>query len=66
LFRKCCVRDYPNGCDSLADAYLNGWGVIRDPAKASQYYQQACDWGQQRSCGKVDSGNSEAPSVQPK
>lgn len=49
-FDRGCDGAYAAACDALADVYLGGFGVARDPAKAKAYWQRACKFGDQHAC----------------
>ena len=42
LFEPACKARKAWGCMGMADAYANGWGVTRDPARAGEYQRTGC------------------------
>src|SRR5262245_42897397 len=48
--RRACERGDARGCLSLAELYLCGTGVERDPAEADRLLQRACEGGRASAC----------------
>jgi CHAT domain-containing protein/TPR repeat protein len=53
LYERAADAGYPWGLERLADAYRNGWGVARDPAKALEIDRQAVAAGAVRSMENI-------------
>jgi TPR repeat protein len=45
MFDKACVAKRAWGCEGLATAYREGWGVAKDLTKASEYTRVGCTQG---------------------
>ncbi|MFO0606405.1 MAG: SEL1-like repeat protein [Polyangiales bacterium] len=50
--RGCDGRD-GTSCNQLGLLYEDGLGVVRNPNRAAQYYEQACDLGMQTACSNL-------------
>ena len=46
LAKKACDASEARGCVRLGFLYKNGKGVEQDDAKASKFYEKACDAGE--------------------
>ena len=54
FLEKACEKDDGLGCMGLGAAYLHGnQGAPKDPAKAKQFLQKACDLGTSSACDKA-------------
>jgi uncharacterized protein len=47
---SCALGRFPGGCENLAQLYRMGQGTSKDTAKASEYYEIACNAGRINSC----------------
>ena len=50
---KCQYSKDMAACNNLGNAYSKGKGVAKDPNKAAQFYQKACDGGEMQGCSSL-------------
>ena len=50
LYRQACEGGEMRGCYNLGIMYENGRGVTKSNTEARQYYQEACDGGDDYAC----------------
>lgn len=50
-------------CNNLGYAYSKGKGVAKDPNKAAQFYQKACDGGEMLGCNNLGNAYSKGEGV---
>ena len=48
--KACDGGNLAPGCQTLGESYLNGWGVDKDPVKATAIFQTLCDKKQGDGC----------------
>ncbi len=50
---KACNNKYVRACSDLADLYLRGTGVTKNPSKAVEYYRKGCELNDALMCGSA-------------
>jgi TPR repeat protein len=55
LFEKACDLGYVAGCSAAAENYRDGRLVVRDPVRAFQLFQRACDGSRGQACDDLAS-----------
>jgi TPR repeat protein len=48
--QQACDLEDAHGCANLGGFYMSGTGVVRDPGKASELFERACDDGDHLGC----------------
>lgn len=50
LYEKACVLKDGSGCYQIGQLYKNGYGVLKDDARAQAAFKQGCAYGNKGSC----------------
>jgi TPR repeat protein len=53
MLAQACEAGTTVACENLASMYENGYGVLKDPIRATTLYEQACDGGKASGCVKA-------------